>query len=126
MGFWSAAGATTTLPAAKSRGHSVVESLVVGAFLALVSAFAITEYLMAEFDARRRILVGEDQSLLVIVAANLASLAILLAGAIMFVAASGAEAYFQAAVVCALAQAPWFCQHLWAYYRDHLRLSYEQ
>jgi len=28
--------------------------------------------------------------------------------------------------VCLCAQAVWLAQHLWAYYRDHPRLHYEQ
>ena len=43
----------------------------------------------------------------------------------LIVFASGADLHYHATVICLCAQALWLLQHLWFYYRDHLRLRYE-
>jgi hypothetical protein len=101
----------------------VVGWLIVGFFLAVVCAYGCSEYLLVQLDVRRRMLDGGVRTLAVIVAANLMSFAILWVSSLAFVMASGAELYIHATIVCACAQAVWLGQHLWAYYRDHPRLS---
>jgi hypothetical protein len=104
----------------------VVGSLTVGFFAAVVCAYGCTEYLLVQLDVRRRMLDGGVRSLVIILAANLMSFAILWVSSVAFMVASGAELYFHATIVCACAQAVWLGQHLWSYYRDHPRLRYEQ
>jgi hypothetical protein len=103
----------------------VVGSLIVGFFVAVVCAYGCSEYLLVQLDVRRRMLDGGGRTLIVIVAANLASFAILWLGSLAFVAASGAGLYLESTIVCACAQMLWLAQHLWAYYRDHPRMRYE-
>jgi hypothetical protein len=103
----------------------VIGVLFVGVFLAIVLAYACTEYLFVLFDARRGVLVGRGFSLFLILGVNLASFVLVLVSAFIFVAASAASLYGEAALVCVGAQAAWLSQHLWFYYRDHLRLRYE-
>jgi hypothetical protein len=104
----------------------VVGSLIVGFFVAVVCAYGCTEYLLVQLDVRRRMLDGGVRTLVIILAANLMSFAILWVSSLAFLVASGAELYFYATVVCACAQTVWLGQHLWSYYRDHPRLRYEQ
>ena len=104
----------------------MVGSLTVGFFAAVVCAYGCTEYLLVQLDVRRRMLDGGVRSLVIILAANLMSFAILWVSSVAFMVASGAELYFHATIVCACAQAVWLGQHLWSYYRDHPRLRYEQ
>ena len=104
----------------------MVGSLTVGFFAAVVCAYGCTEYLLVQLDVRRRMLDGGVRTLVIILAANLMSFAILWVSSVALVVASGAELYFLATIVCACAQAVWLGQHLWSYYRDHPRLSYEQ
>jgi hypothetical protein len=104
----------------------VIGWLIVGFFVAVVCAYGCTEYLLVQLDVRRRMLDGGVRTLVVIVAANLLSFAILWVSSLAFVMASGAALYLFATIVCACAQAVWLGQHLWAYYRDHPRLHYEQ
>lgn len=106
-------------------GCVVIGVLLIGVFLAVVFAYVCTEYLLDRFDARRRVLVGEGWPLLTLLGANFASFIILWLSALVFVLASGAELYYQATIICLCAQAVWLSQHLWFYYRDHLRLRYE-
>jgi hypothetical protein len=103
----------------------VVGVLFVGVFLTIVLAYACTEYLFVLFDARRRVLVGYGFALMVILGVNFVSFMLVLLSAFIFIFASGADIYGQAVVVCVCAQAVWLAQHLWFYYRDHLRLRYE-
>jgi len=103
----------------------VVGVLFVGVFLAIVLAYACTEYLFVLFDARRGVLVGRGSSLRLILGVNLASFVLVLLSAWIFVFASGASLYGEAALVCVGAQAVWLSQHLWFYHRDHLRLRFE-
>jgi hypothetical protein len=105
---------------------SVVGSLIVGFFAAVVCAYGCTEYLLVQLDVRRRMLDGGVRTLVIILAANLTSFAILWVSSLVFLVASGAELYLHATIVCACAQMVWFGQHLWSYYRDHPRLRYEQ
>jgi hypothetical protein len=103
----------------------VVGSLIIGFFVAVVCAYACTEYLLVQLDVRRRMVDGGVRTLIIILAANLMSLAVVWLSSLIFVAASGVALYFQATILCAGAQAVWLGQHLWAYYRDHPRLRYE-
>ncbi len=100
----------------------VVGLLIAGFFAAVVCAFGCSEYLLARFDVRRRILDGEDRALVVILAANLMSFAFVWLSSLAIVVASSTELYLQATLLCAAAQALWLGQHLWSYYRDHPRL----
>ena len=100
--------------------------LIVGFFAAVVCAYGCTEYLLVQLDVRRRIVDRGVHALVIILAANLLSFAILWSSSLAFVAASGIDFYFHATIVCLCAQAVWLAQHLWAYYRDHPRLNYEQ
>jgi hypothetical protein len=104
----------------------VVGLLIMGFFIAVVCAYGCSEFLLAQLDVRRRMLDGGVRTLVIILAANLMSFAILWVSSLAFMVASGAELYFQASIVCACAQAVWLGQHLWSYYRDHPRLRYEQ
>lgn len=104
----------------------MVGSLIIGFFAAVVCAYACTEYLLAQLDVRRRMVDGGVRTLVMILAANLTSFVILWLSSLAFVAASGAELYLEATLLCACAQMLWLAQHLWAYYRDHPRLRYEQ
>jgi hypothetical protein len=99
--------------------------LLVGVFLIVVLAYVCTEYLLARFEARRRILVGEGSPLYYLLGANAASLVVVWLSAMIFIFASGTGLYYDATVVCLCAQAIWLSQHLWFYHRDHLRLRYE-
>jgi hypothetical protein len=99
--------------------------LLVGVFLTVVFAYMCTEYLLGRLDARRRVLVGEGSPLLTIFGVNLASFLVVWLSALVFVFASGTELYYQATIICPCAQGVWLLQHLWFYYRDHLRLRYE-
>ena len=99
--------------------------LLVGVFLAVVFAYVCTEYLLVRYDARRRVLVGEGWPLLTLLGANFASFIVVWLSAMIFIFAGGADLYYHATIVCLCAQAVWLSQHLWFYYRDHLRLRYE-
>jgi hypothetical protein len=103
----------------------VVGVFFVGMFMAVVLAYACTEYLFVLVDARRRVLVGHGHALLLVLGVNLASFVLVVLCAFIFVLASGTPVYGSAALVCLCAQAVWLAQHLWFYYRDHLRLRYE-
>jgi hypothetical protein len=98
---------------------------MLGFFAAVVCAYGCTEYLVVRLDVRRRMLDGGAGSLVIILAANLLSFAILWIGSLAVMVASGADYYVPATIVCACAQAVWLAQHLWIYYRDHPRLRYE-
>jgi len=104
----------------------VVGSLIVGFFVAVVCAYGCSEYLLVQLDVRRRMVDGGVRTLVMILAADLVSFAILWISSLAFLVASGADLYFQATIVCVCAQAIWLGQHLWSYYRDHPRLRYEQ
>ena len=99
--------------------------LFIGLFFAVVLAYVCTEYLLIRMDARRRVLIGRGNSIVVVLAANVISFTILWMSSLVFVAASGADYYMHATIVCVFAQAVWLSQHLWLYYRDHPRLHYE-
>ena len=96
----------------------------VGMFIAVVCAYGCSEYLLARLDARRRVLVGEGHPLLLILTVNAVSLLVLWLGSTALIVASGMAFYVQAVVICLAAQALWLTQHLWFYYRDHLRLRF--
>lgn len=66
------------------------------------------------------------RSLAVVLAANMASFAIIWGAGIAIALASGAGYYLEATLVCICAQAVWLGQHLWSYYRDHPRLHHER
>jgi hypothetical protein len=103
----------------------VIGSLIFGFFAAVVCAYGCTEILLVQLDVRRRMLDRGVRTLVIILAANLMSFAILWVTSLAFMLALGAELYFEMTVVCACAQMVWLGQHLWTYYRDHPRLSYE-
>jgi hypothetical protein len=127
---FSAAGRGAYCPKKLQRPNRwsclVVGSLIVGFFAAVVCAYGCTEYLLVQLDVRRRMLDRGVHTLVIILAANLMSFAILWVSSLAFLAASGVELYFPATIVCACAQTLWLGQHLWSYYRDHPRLRYEQ
>jgi len=102
----------------------VIGVLLAGVFCAVGFAYACTEYVMTRFDVRRRVTVGES-GLALILGVNLLSLLLLWLSAVILVAASGYDLYLQVAVIAVGAQAIWLAQHLWSYYRDHLRGRYE-
>jgi hypothetical protein len=104
----------------------VIGSLIIGFFAAVVCAYWCTEYLLVQLDMRRRMVDRGVRTLVVILAANLISFAILWVGSVAFIMVSGVELYLHATIVCAAAQALWLGQHLWSYYRDHPRLRYER
>lgn len=103
----------------------VIGVLFVGVFLAVIAAYVWTEYLLNWLDARRRVMVGRGFPFIVIIGANAASFALVWASAMVLVIVSGGGFYFGATMVCLGAQVVWLSQHLWVYYRDHLRLRYE-
>jgi hypothetical protein len=103
----------------------VVGLLLAGVFVTVVGAYLCTEYLLDRFEGRRRVLLGEEWPLLTILGANLASFLIVCLSCLAFVFASGTGLYYHATIVCLCAQGVWLSQHLWFYYRNHLRLRYE-
>ena len=102
----------------------MVGVLFVSVFCAVLFAYACTEYFLTGLDVRRRIMVGES-GLRLILGVNLISFALLFISSLVLVAASGLNLYLQAAVIAVGAQMVWATQHLWFYYYDHLRVSYE-
>jgi hypothetical protein len=103
----------------------VVGLWFVGIFVAAVFSYICTEYQLVHLDARRRVMIGEGFTLLVILGANVLSFAVMWVSAVVFIAASGSQVYFEVTLICACAQAIWLIQHLWFYYRDHLRVRYD-
>jgi hypothetical protein len=98
--------------------------LFVGVFCAVGFAYACTEYMMTWFGVRRRVTVGES-GLGLLLAVNGLSLLLMWVSAVILVAASGHNLYLPVSVIALGAQAIWLSQHLWVYYRDHLRVRYE-
>jgi hypothetical protein len=43
---------------------------------------------------------------------------------VLYAADLGIQAYAAIVIVCLCAQGVWLSQHLWFYYRDHLRLGW--
>jgi cytosine/uracil/thiamine/allantoin permease len=97
----------------------VIGVLFIGLFFAVTYAYGCTEFLLGRFDPDR------SRSLSVILKANFLSFLILWVSSLAVVLASGAQYYLLATIAAACAQAMWLAQHLWAYYRDHPRLRYE-
>jgi hypothetical protein len=106
------------------QGGVVIGVLFLGVFCAVGLAYACTEYLMTRFDIRRRVTIGEG-GVGLILAVNFCSLILLWLIASILLAASGYRLYLQLAVISLGAQAIWLVQHLWSYYRDHVRVRYE-
>jgi hypothetical protein len=104
----------------------VLGVLLVGAFATVVLAYMLTEYLLTRFDVRRRVLVGDGSPLLPILCANGVSfLVICLSSLVALYAADLAlHTYPLLVLVCLCTQGVWLTQHLWFYYRDHLRLGW--
>lgn len=106
----------------------MVGLLLAGAFATIVLAYMFTEYLLTRLDVRRRILVGDADSspLLPILGANGVSFVVICLSSfiVLFVADSGAHAYATIVLICLCAQGVWLTQHLWFYYRDHVRLGW--
>jgi hypothetical protein len=103
----------------------VLAVLFVSVFCAVLFAYACTEYFLAGFDVRRRMLVGES-GLSLLLGVHLVSFALLCVSSFVLVAASGLDLYLQAAVIAVGAQLVWATQHVWSYRQDHLRVSYER
>ena len=68
---------------------------------------------------------GRTLPLLLLLCVNATSFAVMWLCAALFVYASGGHDYVAATAVCASAQAVWLTQHLWFYYRNRLRMRYE-
>jgi hypothetical protein len=102
----------------------VIGVLFVGVFVAVFFAYIATEYAMTRFDVRRQVMVGEA-GLLLILAVNCASFLLLWLCASILVLASGYQLFLQISVIAIGAQTVWLSQHLWFYFRDHLRVRYE-
>ena len=96
-----------------------------GRSLAVVLAYVFTEYLLTRFDVRRRVLVGDGSPLLPILVVNGVSFLVVCISSVIVVFATDVDLYAYAALICLCAQGVWLSQHLWFYYRDHLRLRYE-
>jgi hypothetical protein len=109
----------------KVWGCVVVGLWFVGIFVAAVFSYVCTEYLLVHLDARRRVMIGEGFTLLIVLGANVLSFAVMWVSSLVFIAASGTHVYLEATLICAFAQAIWLSQHLWFYYRDHLRVRYD-
>jgi hypothetical protein len=99
--------------------------LLIGAFSTVVVAYAFTEYLLTRFDVRRRVLVGDRSPLVPILLANSVSFFVVSASSLVVLWAAGIGLYAYTVLLCLCAQGVWLSQHLWFYYRDHLRLGYE-
>ena len=112
------------LPEGTWQGGVVIGVLFIGVFCAVGFAYACTEYLMTRFDIRRRVMVGEG-GVGLILAVNFCSFVLLWLAASILIAASGYGLYRQLFVISLGAQAIWLVQHLWSYYRDHVRVRYE-
>src|SRR5260370_25497554 len=112
------------LPDGSSQGGVVIGVLLIGVFCAVGFAYACTEYLMTRFDIRRRVMVGEG-GVGLILAVNFCSLVLLWLVASILVAASGYRLYLELFVISLGAQTIWLIQHLWSYYRDHVRVRYD-
>src|SRR5918999_3908729 len=107
-------------------GSCVVVGLLLAAMLLTVLlAYALTEYLLTRFDVRRRVLLGEGSPLPPILAANGVSFLVVWITSLVLMFAADVHFYYHATLVCLCAQGVWLTQHLWFYYRDHLRLGYE-
>ena len=104
----------------------MVGLLVVGAFATIVLAYMITEYFLTRFDVRRRVVVGEGSPLLPILCANSVSFVVICLSSfvVLFAADVDVHAYAAIVLICLCAQGVWLMQHLWFYYRDHLRLGW--
>ena len=97
-----------------------------GVLLAVIAAYACTEYQLVLFDTRRRVALGESFALLRILAANLISFVVLWASASVFVLASGTQQYAEVTAICVFAQMLWLVENLWLYHRNHLRLPHDR
>jgi hypothetical protein len=102
----------------------VILGLFAAVFCAIGLAFFATEYAMTRFDVRRRVMVGESGLLLILSVNCLSFLLVWVCGSIL-AAASGYHLYLQVTLIALGAQAVWLSQHLWFYYRDHLRVRFE-
>ena len=98
--------------------------LLGGAFATVVLAYMFTEYLLTRFDVRRRVLVGDRAPLRPILYANGVSFLVVSISSFIILYAADISLYAYAVFVCLCAQIVWLSQHLWFYYRDHLRLGY--
>src|ERR1700730_15562567 len=103
--FWPPTAARFARKAANTDRWScrVVGSLIVGFFAAVVCAYGCTEYLLVQLDVRRRIVDRGVRTLVIILAANLMSFALLWVSSLAFMVASGAGLYLHATIVCACA-----------------------
>jgi hypothetical protein len=103
------------------KGDVVVGLLLAGVFGAVAFTYVCTEFAMKGLDVRGRVMAGES-GLALIVAVNCLSLMLLWIGGSLVAAATGQHYYLQVAAIALGAQAIWLSQHLWFYYRDHLRV----
>ena len=97
--------------------------LFISVFCAVGFAYACTEYLTTRFDVRQRVVTG-NAGLGLILAVNLCSFMLLWLCAFILIAASGYDLHLQVSVIALGAQMIWLTQHLWLYYRDHVRVGY--
>lgn len=97
----------------------MVGFLVADLFVAVAFAYGCTEFLLQRLDP-----LG-SRTLHVILLTHLLSFAILWIGNLALLVAVGMSYYLVATIASACAQAVWLSQHLWSYYRDPPRLSYE-
>ncbi len=98
--------------------------LLAGAFATVVLAYMFTEYLLTRLDVRRRVLVGDGSPLRPILYANGVSFLVISISSFVILYAADITVYHYAILICLGAQVVWLIQHLWFYYRDHLRLGY--
>jgi predicted transcriptional regulator len=96
-----------------------------GMFVAALCSYVCTEYMLVTLDAQRRVMTGEPSALLIILLANAVSFVVMVMSAMVLTLASGNHFYLEAIVICFGAQAIWLGQNLWSYYRDRLRMNYQ-
>ena len=103
----------------------MVGLLMTGMFLTVILAYVFTEYLLKRLNVRRSVLVDQGSPLLAILGANAMSFLVVWVSSLVLMFAADVHLYYYATLVCLCAQGVWLSQHLWSYYRDHVRLRYE-
>ena len=108
-------------------GCVVFGLLLVGAFATVVLAYMFTEYLLTRLDVRRRVLVGDGSPLAPILYANGVSFLVVGISSSSCCSRSDIGLYAAYAVLALPVRTGRLArQHLWFYYRDHLRLGYNR
>ena len=100
----------------------VVGLLATWMFLTVILAYLFTEYLLRRLDVRRRIFVGQGWSLFAILGADAVSLLVVWISSLVLMFAADVHLYSSDARSVVGAQGVWLSQHLWSYYRGHVRL----